>query len=488
MAYRIKKIRLFVRETKPARLALSLGKKAQGAAPPAPTTSPLCHCHLELEDSSGNTTFGCSADRLSVRWLDKRPGREKGKKLRDLVKLLESTRALYLKQSTFDSPFAIWLKNHSKVMELGRGADQEDLTSVFASSLFERAIIDAVCRSQKLSLLEMLAGDKLGFRPSLIHTSLKSDKPNSFLPPQVSTRIHVRHTVGFFDPLDGSDRPAANRLNDGLPETLEEIISEYGIRYFKVKVSGNPEADFNRLSRVWSVLPHADEPVITLDANEAFDDPKQFVEFLKRLQKDQLGLFQHIAFVEQPFPRRISLSQTSASAIRAGNAIKPLIIDESDAGLDSFPKAIRLGYSGTSHKNCKGVFKSLANRALMLQLLDDKARLFMTGEDLQNLPIVPLHQDLLMVAILGLTHCERNGHHYNRGLSMLSGKDKQSVIKNHPDLYQRRGDEWYLKVQQGQVAINSLFRTGFGVADEPDWDSMTELRSWLDKRYPDTNS
>ena len=124
----------------------------------------------------------------------------------------------------------------------------------------------------------------------------------------------------------------------------------------------------------------------------------------------------------------------------------------------------------------------------MLQLLDDKARLFMTGEDLQNLPIVPLHQDLLMVAILGLTHCERNGHHYNRGLSMLSAKDKQSVMKNHPDLYQQRGDEWYLKIQQGQVAINSLFRTGFAVADEPDWDSMTELRPWLDKRYPHTNS
>jgi hypothetical protein len=120
----------------------------------------------------------------------------------------------------------------------------------------------------------------------------------------------------------------------------------------------------------------------------------------------------------------------------------------------------------------------------MLQLLDDKARLFMTGEDLQNLPIVPLHQDLLMVAILGLTHCERNGHHYNRGLSMLSPADKQSVAKNHRDLYRKRDDEWYLNVQEGQVQINSLFGNGFAVADEPDWDSMTELRAWLDERYP----
>ena len=484
MAYRIKKIRLFVRETKPARLALSLGKKAQGAGPPAPTTSPLCHLHLEIEDDAGETSFGCSADRLSVRWLDKRPGRSKSVKLRQLVSLLENTRDIYLQRPQFENPFGLWLLNHKKVMVLGRSAGQEDLTSVFASSLFERALIDAVCRSHKLSLLEMLAGDKLGFRPTQIHAELASDKPNSYLPPQISTRIHVRHTVGFFDPLDASDRPAATRLNDGLPETLEEIIAEYGIRYFKVKVSGNPEADYQRLSRIWSVLPHAAEPVITLDANEAFEKPAEFVQFLKRLKRDQLGLFQHIAFVEQPFPRRISLAKESEAAIREANAVKPLIIDESDASLNSFPQAIALGYSGTSHKNCKGVFKSLANRALMLQLLGEKARLFMTGEDLQNLPIVPLHQDLLMVAILGLTHCERNGHHYNRGLSMLSPTDKTSVAKHHGDLYRKRGDEWYLNVQQGQVHINSLFGDGFAVADEPDWNSMTDLRTWLNNRYP----
>ena len=162
MAYRIKKIRLFVRETKPARLALSLGKKAQGAAPPAPQTSPLCHLHLELEDASGKTTFGCSADRLSVRWLDKRQGRTKAVKLRQLVSLLEKTRELYLQRPRFETPFGIWRQNHDKVMSFGRTAGQEDLTSAFASSLFERALIDAVCRLHDLSLLEMLAGDTPG--------------------------------------------------------------------------------------------------------------------------------------------------------------------------------------------------------------------------------------------------------------------------------------------------------------------------------------
>jgi hypothetical protein len=484
MAYRLTKIRLLVRETKPARFALSLGKKAQGAAPPPPTTSPLCHLHVEIEDSTGAKTFGCSADRLSVRWLDKRAGRSKAYKLGKLVSLISRAKALYLEEPAFENPFEMWLTNHAKIMRLGRAADQLNLTSVFVSSLFERALIDAVCRSRDRSLLEMLATDQLGFNPQRIHSAVKANKPASYLPAQINTRIHVRHTVGFFDPLNDDDRPLDQRLNDGLPETLQEIISEYGIRYFKVKVSGNPQADYERLSRIWGLLPHAAEPVVTLDANEAFDKPSTFIEFLKRLKRDQLGLFQHIAFVEQPFPRLISLQAKSEAAIREASLLKPLIIDESDASLSSFPRAIELGYSGTSHKNCKGVFKSLANRALMLQLLEDNARLFMTAEDLQNLPIVPLHQDLLMVAILGISHCERNGHHYNRGLSMLSAADKNSVARNHRDLYRKRGAEWYLNVQQGRVHINSLFGSGFAVTDEPDWDSMVELDDWLEERYP----
>ncbi|MEO2023648.1 MAG: hypothetical protein ABGX05_17635 [Pirellulaceae bacterium] len=484
MSYLIKNIRLLVRETKPARFALSLGKKAQGAAPPPKTTSPLCHVHLELQDDQGRKTFGCSADRLSVRWLDKRPQRTKTTKLRELVTLLETARAFYLEKPSFETPFEHWLTNHARIMEKGKMQGQEDLTSTYVSSLYERALIDGVCRLAGRSLLEMLASDALGFKPSRIHPAVTQDKPAAYLPARLNAAIDIRHTVGFFDPLDETDWPASKRLNDGLPETLSEIIKTYGIRYFKVKVSGNPAADLKRLSRVWGILPHAQEPVVTLDANEAFEDPQEFVAFLKQLQRDQLGLFQHISFIEQPFPRRISLAPETGPAIQAASQLKPLVIDESDATLDAFPRAVSLGYSGTSHKNCKGIFKSLANRALMLHYLGQQKNLFMSAEDLQNLPIVPLQQDLAMVSILGITHCERNGHHYNRGLSMLSPADKASVARHHRDLYEQRGGEWYLKVRDGQVRINSLFGPGFAVRDEPDWQSMVELRKWVDQRYP----
>jgi hypothetical protein len=162
-----------------------------------------------------------------------------------------------------------------------------------------------------------------------------------------------------------------------------------------------------------------------------------------------------------------------------------VIIDESDDSLDAFSRAIAIGYTGTSHKNCKGVYKSVARLAQLQRLAEAGHQTAFSGEDLQNLPIVPLHQDFAMVGCLQLRHCERNGHHYNRGLSMLSKADKRSVARHHQDLYVRHRGEWYMRIIDGAVETGSLHGTGFGVRDEPDWKSMTPLREWLSQGYPE---
>jgi hypothetical protein len=225
-------------------------------------------------------------------------------------------------------------------------------------------------------------------------------------------------------------------------------------------------------------------PAITLDANEAFDDAETFAQFVARLEEEQLGLFQHILYIEQPLPRRLALDPRSERWIRRAAERKTLIIDESDGTLDAFRRAHRLGYSGTSHKNCKGVFKSLLNRARLLHYARQDPAVVLSGEDLQNLPVVPLQQDFVSVAVLGLEHCERNGHHYNFGLSMLSDREKKAVTLRHRDLYEKRGDEWFLRIRDGAVETASLHGPGFGVQEEPDWDAMSPMNDWLKTRYP----
>jgi len=330
----------------------------------------------------------------------------------------------------------------------------------------------------------MLREDKGGFRPERVHKQLKQLRINDWLPDKPRTEISIRHTIGIFDPLTDEDWPKQKRLNDGLPETVEEHIRLNGIRFFKIKISGNVKQDLSRLARIWEILPHEKEPVVTLDANEAFDDLELFAQFVTRLEREQLGLFQHIAFIEQPLHRRIALDMKSAKWIRRIAAKRPIIIDESDDSIDAFPRARTVGYSGTSHKNCKGVFKSLINKCLISHLALQDQEAVMSAEDLQNLPIVPLHQDFVSVGALGLSHCERNGHHYNFGLSMLSEKDKASVARRHRDLYERRGDEWFLKIRNGAVNCASLQCVGFGVYDEPDWESMEDMDQWVRRRYP----
>ena len=122
MGYTIENVELFVRETLPGRMAFALGK--QGAEKAEPLSNPLGHVRLTLRDSKGGRTFGCAGDRLSVRWLDKRPGRSREVKLGELVALIGQARAIYLAHPEFDTPFQHWRSSHDRIMEAGRARDQ----------------------------------------------------------------------------------------------------------------------------------------------------------------------------------------------------------------------------------------------------------------------------------------------------------------------------------------------------------------------------
>lgn len=478
MAYHIQSIELYVRENV-GRMAFSLGREKTAD----PLINPISHVRMIVRDDAGNETFGTSGDRLSVRWLDKRSGRSKIRKLRELVALIGHARRIYLDRPEFESPFDKWLAEHRRIMEQGRSMDQEDLTTSFASALMERAMVDAVCRLEGRSVFEMFHADRLGFRPGKVHPELKGIDLTRRLPAEPRTLFNIRHTVGSSDPLTPDEIAEGERINDGLPQALSEYVEDDGVTHFKVKISGDPEGDLDRLRRIWDVVPKTPETLVTMDANEAYRNVDRLGEFMQRLRRDLPGLFDHVALIEQPLPRGLTLDGSTASAIRRVNEIKPLVIDEADGTLDAFKRALSIGYAGVSHKNCKGFFKSLTNRALMAYHAEEHDReLIQSAEDLQLLPIVPLQQDQAALSILNLSHCERNGHHYNYGLSMLSDRDKRQVARHHRDLYVKRKDEWFLDVRAGQIWCPSVQCPGFGVREEPDFASMEPMDDWLKRR------
>jgi hypothetical protein len=123
-----------------------------------------------------------------------------------------------------------------------------------------------------------------------------------------------------------------------------------------------------------------------------------------------------------------------------------------------------------SSKTCKGLYKSILNAA--------RCRRFggmMSGEDLTIQPGLALQQDLALVSMLGLTHVERNGHHYVNGMAALPEAEQQAFLAAHPDLYERSHGAVRLRITLGQIGIGSLACVGFASAAAPDWGSMRAM-------------
>src|SRR6185295_3800515 len=215
------------------------------------------------------------------------------------------------------------------------------------------------------------------------------------------TSCFVRHTIGLGDALSPGDIPLGERVDDGLPQDLESSMREYGLRYFKVKLYADAARDFPRLRELSRLLVRETgaECFVTLDGNENFRDFAVFREFWEKAAGDPAlrELWRRILVVEQPVHRDRALEDDPGAALRAWPGRPPLIIDESDGAVGDLPRALALGYAGTSHKNCKGIVKGIANACLLEKRRRDGEQVVLTGEDLANLGPVALWQDLAMM-------------------------------------------------------------------------------------------
>ena len=105
-------------------------------------------------------------------------------------------------------------------------------------ALVERAVVDGLCRLAGEPFHRMLATNRLGLNVAKVYAELEGLQPQDLLPPSPLNRCFVRHTIGLADALSPGDLKAEDRVDDGLPQDLEASIRAYGLRYFKVKLSG----------------------------------------------------------------------------------------------------------------------------------------------------------------------------------------------------------------------------------------------------------
>ena len=435
------------------------------------TQAPQVFVRARIKLADGREGDGVSAELLAPKWFDKSPALTNEENFHQLRVSLAMAKLALLAVGP-DTPFGLSAAIDEELHKSCGRVHLNGLIASFGLALIDRAIIDALGRLENTSVFELVKTNQLGLDATTATDLAGFDFGKLLRSLKPAQSIHARHTVGLVDSLTRTET-AGKRIDDGLPESLEEVVGAYGHRYFKLKVAGQIDADIDRLSRIASVLDRGQSYQATLDGNEQYRDIDEVTALWRRIGEEPrlARLKSSIIFIEQPIARDRALS----ASVKSLSDEIPIEIDESDADVGVFPQARALGYRGISSKSCKGFYRALINRARIEKWnAEEPGRYFMSAEDLTTQAGVAVQQDLALATLIGATHVERNGHHYVDGMSGVPKAEQDAFLAAHPDLYHHAGGNVRVTIRDGAIALLSLDTPGLGVGPMPDFDSMTK--------------
>jgi hypothetical protein len=429
------------------------------------TEAPQAFARARIRLQNGREAEGGAAELLAPKWFDKDPALTNEQNFAQLRASLALAREAYLAAGP-DTAFGHFVGTYEPQIAAAAQKGLNSLVACYGPALIDRALLDALCRALGITFYDAVRRNIPG-----IEGPYGFDMEEFLAGLEPRQAIAARHTVGLVDPISAREA----RLADGLPESLDQVIERYGHRWFKLKVGGELAADVERLSAIAAVLDRIAGPYYaTLDGNEQYADVDEVILLWKRITGEPRlrRLAASVVFIEQPIKR----SRALEGDIAALAAEKPVIIDESDDSLEAFPRARRLGYTGVSSKTCKGLYKSILNaaRCRMWNGEEGASRYFMSGEDLTIQAGLALQQDLALVSLLGMTHVERNGHHYVNGMAGLPEEEQRAFLRAHEDLYEHSHGAVRVRIANGDMQIGSLAVAGYASAVLPDWKSMRQ--------------
>jgi hypothetical protein len=435
------------------------------------TQAPQLFVRVRIRLADGRAGEGVSAEMLAPKWFDKSPALSNEDNFDQLRRSLTMARESLMAAGS-NTPFGLSATVDQPHHDACAKAGLNGLVASFGLALLDRAIIDALGRLEGASAFALAKANRLGLDATTA-TDLAGfdfDKLLGSLAPAKS--IHARHTVGLVDALTRAEI-CGKRIDDGLPESLEEVVAVYSHRFYKLKVAGQVDADIDRLCGIAAVIDRAPYRA-TLDGNEQYHDIEEVTALWRRIGEEPrlAQLKSSILFIEQPIGRDQALS----APVKALSDEVAIEIDESDADVTVFPCARALGYRGISSKSCKGFYRALINRARIEQWnAAEPGRYFMSAEDLTTQAGVAVQQDLVLATLIGATHVERNGHHYVDGMTGAPKAEEDAFLAHHPDIYHRAANgRMRVTIRDGAIAIGSLDTPGLGSGPMPDFSTMQQ--------------
>jgi hypothetical protein len=422
--------------------------------------APQMFVRVEIEVEGKGASVGASAEMLVPKWFDKRAHLSPDETVAELRRSLLIARELYLAYSGFETAFGL----HARcIAAQGAACAKEDippLAAAYGPAEIDKAILDALLRSAGVNFFDGMTGNIAGIDARLSPDIANRDIAQFLGDRRRLERVAIRHTVGLDDKVEGVGGVADAKENTGA-------------RFFKLKLNGDPDADAARLTRIGNELATlACDYRVSLDANEQYADLVALSSLMDRLDRD--GALRPIAtkllYIEQPMPRDIT-RQSPLDTLSG----RDFIIDEADDSYDAFPAARALGYRGISSKSCKGIYKSVVNATRAAKWSSASETFFVTGEDLTCQAGLAVQQDLALGALIGVSHAERNGHHYVDGFADTPAAEAQAFFAAHPDLYVNDGGKVRLAIHDGDLLTGSLVAPGFATSVHPDWSSLPSL-------------
>ena len=415
---------------------------------------------VEIEVEGKGKAVGASAEFLVPKWFDKRPHLPPDATVEELRRALTIARELYLARTGFDTAFGLHAACIEAQVENCAKEDIPPLAATYGPAEIDKAILDALLRCAGVNFFDGMA-QNIGGIDARLSRDLGDDEIAHFLTSRRRLkRVAIRHTVGLDDKVEGEG---------GVADAKENA----GARYFKLKLNGDPEHDVARLIRIGdalATLPH--DTRVSLDANEQYADLDALGALIDRLDHDAAlkPIAARLLYIEQPMPR-----DTTRTSPLGALAARNFIIDEADDGYDAFPLARALGYRGISLKSCKGIYKSVINATRAAKWSAGGAPCFVTAEDLTCQAGLAVQQDLALGALIGVSHAERNGHHYVDGFAETPAAEAEAFLSAHPDLYTSEGGKVRLAIHDGDLLTGSLTAPGFATSVHPDWSTLQKL-------------
>ncbi|MGV7214471.1 hypothetical protein [Bradyrhizobium sp. UFLA05-112] len=433
-----------------------------GAVTISATPQIFVRAEIEVEGkgTGRGTAVGASAELLVPKWFDKRPELSPEQTVDELRRSLEIARELYLAQSGFHTAFGLHAVCTGAHVAACAKRDIPALTAAYGPAEIDKAVLDALLRAAGTSFFDGMTENIAGVDARLAPDLVRADIAKFLGERKPLLRVAVRHTVGLDDNIEGKGGVADAQENRGA-------------RYFKLKLSGNPQDDAKRLARIGTelgTLGHGYK--VSLDANEQYADLAALHALIDRLDRDAAlrSIATRLLYIEQPMPRDIT-RQTPLGSLAA----RSFIIDEADDSYDAFPAARALGYRGISSKSCKGLYKSIINATRAAKWSAGGEKFFVTSEDLTCQAGLAVQQDLALGALIGITHAERNGHHYADGFGDAPAGEARAFAVAHPDLYADTGRGIRLSIHDGDLLTGSLAIPGFATSVHPDWSALAPL-------------